>query len=267
MELEICVDSVESAIAAANGGAERIELCSALSEGGITPSAGLIAAARAAVSIQLFVIIRPRGGNFVYSDHELDVMRNDIVEVKARGVDGVVLGVLTNDDTVDQARTRELIALARPLQITFHRAFDVCRDIDRALEDVIACGADRLLTSGGKADAVKGMNTIASLQRKAGNRIRIMAGGGIRIANVRHVALRTGIREVHTSLSTKVKSTAYDGGAEINTLNSGFARFLVQATDVRAFISEIQQFHRSGSAVPGPMDRSLSVGWSFEPCR
>ena len=235
MELEICVDSVESAIAAASGGAERIELCSALSEGGITPSAGLISAARAAVNIQLFVIVRPRGGNFVYSEHELDVMRRDILEAKARGVDGVVLGVLTSEDIVDRTRTAELIQLARPLQVTFHRAFDVCKDANRALEDVIACGADRLLTSGGKTDAVKGMQTIANLQQKAGQRIRIMAGGGIRISNVRNVALRTGIREVHTSLSTQVRSTAYDGGAEGDTLHGSFTRFLLREHDVRAF--------------------------------
>ena len=235
MELEICLDSVESAVAAANGGAERIELCSALSEGGITPSAGLICAVRAAVNIRLFVIIRPRGGNFVYSDHELDVMRRDISEVKARGVDGVVLGVLTRQDDVDIFRTRELIEYARPLQVTFHRAFDVCKDMDAALEDVIACGADRLLTSGGKTDAVKGMNTIAALQKKAGDRIRIMAGGGVRISNVRNLALRTGIREIHTSLSTPVRSAAYDGGAEVNALHGGFTRFLVREDEVRAF--------------------------------
>jgi copper homeostasis protein len=239
MELEICVDSVESAIAAASGGAERIELCSALSEGGITPSAGLISLVRAAVNIQLFIIVRPRGGNFVYSDHELDVMRKDIIEAKTRGVDGVVLGVLNSDDTVDTARTKELIALARPLQVTFHRAFDVCVDMNRALEDVIDSGADRLLTSGGKTDAVKGVNTIAALQQRAGNRIRIMAGGGIRIKNVRDVALRTGIREVHTSLSTQVRSTAYDGGAEVNALHGSFTRFLVRETDVRAFKSAL----------------------------
>lgn len=239
MELEICVDSVESAIAAARGGAERIELCSALSEGGITPSGGLIRAVRAAVDIQVFIIVRPRGGNFVYSERELDVMRSDICDAKARRVDGVVVGVLTNENTVDRERTTELIRLARPLQVTFHRAFDVCRDMDRALEDVIACGADRLLTSGGKADAVKGLNTIAALQRKAGDRIRIMAGGGIRLANVRHVAVSTGIREIHTSLSTQVRSAAVDAGAEFSSMHGGFTRFVVREPDVRAFKSAL----------------------------
>jgi copper homeostasis protein len=239
MELEICVDSVESAVAAAKGGAERVELCSALSEGGITPSAGLISTVRAAVGIQLFVIIRPRGGNFAYSDHELDVMRMDIREASARGVDGIVLGILTPEDAVDISRTRELIELARPLPVTFHRAFDVCKDMERALEDVIACGADRLLTSGGRSDAVKGMNTLAVLHQRAGDRIRIMAGGGIRLSNLRSVALRTGIREFHTSLSTQVRSTAYDGGAEVNALHGGFTQFLVREHDVRAFKSAL----------------------------
>jgi copper homeostasis protein len=235
MDLEICIDSVESAIAAATGGAERIELCSALSEGGVTPSAGLIHAVRSAVTIQLFVIIRPRGGNFVYSDLDLDVMRNDILETKARGAEGVVLGVLTRNDAIDIVRTRELIELARPLQVTFHRAFDVCKDKDRAFEDVIACGADRLLTSGGKADAVKGMSAIARLQQRAANRIRIMAGGGLRVSNVRDVVVHTGIREVHTSLSANAKSAAFDGGAEIHALHSGFTPFVLSEVDVRAF--------------------------------
>jgi len=241
MELEICVDSVESAIAAAGGGADRIELCGALSEGGITPSTGLIRAVREAAGIQVYVIIRPRGGNFVYSDRELDVMRRDIAAVKTQGVDGVVLGVLKPDNTVDRERTSELIELARPLQVTFHRAFDACANLTEALEDVIACGADRLLTSGGRPEAAKALKTIADLEQQAGKRIRIMAGGGIRIGNVRTIALRTGINEVHTSLSTTVKSTAYDGGADGKDLHGGFTRFVVRRDDVRKFKSALRE--------------------------
>jgi copper homeostasis protein len=168
-------------------------------------------------------------------------MRRDIVAAKAQRVDGVVLGVLAPDNTVDQARTRELVELARPMHVTFHRAFDACRDLGEALEGVIACNADRLLTSGGRPAAAKALKTIAALERQAGSRIHIMAGGGIRIGNVRTVALRTGIREVHTSLSTTVKSTAYDGGADGSELNGGFTRFVVTEDDVRAFKSVLRE--------------------------
>jgi len=239
MNLEICVDSVESAIAAAKGGAKRIELCSALSEGGITPSAGLVSAVRAAVNIDVFVIIRPRGGDFVYSSHELDVMHQDILDAKTRKVDGVVMGVLTRAGTVDVALMRDLIKAARPLQVTFHRAFDVSKNLDRALEDVIACGADRILTSGGKPDAMRGAAKIAQLQKKAANRIEIMAGGGIRASNVRTVALKTGVREVHTSLSKEVEAKPSDGGAERGTRLNGHKSFRVLEHDVRAFKSAL----------------------------
>jgi copper homeostasis protein len=240
MNLEVCVDSVESAVAAAKGGAERVELCSALSEGGITPSSGLIGAVRQAVGIQVFVIVRPRGGDFVYSEAELQVMRRDISAAKAQGVDGVVLGVLRKDLTVDRQRTRELVELGRPMHITFHRAFDLCKDPAGALEDVIACGVDRLLTAGGPADAMKGLHTIANLQHQGGDRIRIMAGGGVRIGNVRSIALRTGVREVHSSLCTTVKDAACGGGADGNKLPGETARFVVRESDVRAFRSALQ---------------------------
>jgi copper homeostasis protein len=149
-----------------------------------------------------------------------------------------VLGVLTRDGAVDLERTRKLVELARPLQVTFHRAFDVCKDLDRALEDVIATGADRLLTSGGKADALKGVAGIARLRKRAGDRIGIMAGGAIRASNVRNLAIRTGIREVHTSLGANVKSS--NGRAKPGTRQDGSKRLLVLERDVRAFKSALE---------------------------
>jgi len=239
MDLEVCVDSVESAIASEKGGATRIELCSALSEGGITPSAALISAVRASLSIQQFVIIRPRGGNFVYSSCELEIMRDDILEAKSRRVDGVVLGVLTDTNSIDVARMRDLVAVARPLQVTFHKAFDACEDLDRALEDVICCGVDRILTSGGQPDAIRGAATIARLQKKAGNRIKIMAGGGIRASNLRAIALQTGVREVHSSLSQNTASQSPDQG-----VGNGPQPYRVLEEDVRAFRSALDDIAR-----------------------
>jgi copper homeostasis protein len=230
MNVEICIDSVESAIAAARGGAKRVELCSALSEGGITPSAGLISAVRAAIEIEVFVIIRPRGGDFVYSDSEIEVMARDIEEAKQRKVDGVVLGVLTPDGDVDVERTRKLIELARPLGVTFHRAFDVCNDLSRGLEDVISAGADRILSSGGAPDAMRGIDRLAQLQKEARGRISIMAGGGIRPANVRALTLKTGVGEVHSSLSRSI-----DESAEMGSGKNERRAYLVLEEDVRAF--------------------------------
>lgn len=230
MNVEICIDSVESAIAAARGGAKRVELCSALSEGGITPSAGLISAVRGAVDIQVFVIIRPRDGDFVYSDAEMDVMARDIAEAKTRGVDGVVLGILAANGDIDVERTRKLVELARPLGVTFHRAFDVCKDLSRGLEDVILTGADRILTSGGAADAMQGMDRLAQLQNDARGRISIMAGGGIRPTNVRALTLRTGVNEVHSSLSR-----SSDESAEMGSGQTGRRTYLVLEEDVRDF--------------------------------
>ncbi len=237
LEIEICVDSVESAIAADRGGAQRIELCSALSEGGITPSAGLIGAVRSAVSLDVFVIIRPRGGDFVYSEHQFGVMQQDIVTAKALGVHGVALGVLTADGRVDVARTRALVELARPLQVTFHRAFDLSLDLDRALEEVISTGASRLLTSGGERDAIQGKQQISRFCLAAKGRIGIVAGAGIRQSNVRQLVLSTGVLQVHTSLTSRTGSGVPNGNhrVRIGSGSSDLARYLVKEQDVRRF--------------------------------
>ncbi|HEY3705390.1 MAG TPA: copper homeostasis protein CutC [Terracidiphilus sp.] len=249
MKLEVCVDSVESSIAAARGGAERIELCSALSEDGITPSAGLIDIVRKCVEIDVFVIIRPRGGSFVYSEHELKVMRSDIAAARSWGVNGVVLGLLNEEGMIDRPHTTELIELARPMEVTFHRAFDASRNHAEALEDVIACGADRLLTAGGSSDAMNNLDSLAALQGQAGGRIRIMAGGGIRIGNVHEVAMLTGIGEVHTSLNSKAQNSAYDGGAGPGAVRDSGC-YVVQESDVQAFKAVLHEIGMRSSAKP-----------------
>ena len=199
--VEACVDSVESARAAERGGAGRLELCDALFDGGTTPSAGMIAACREAVTIPLFVIIRPRGGGFVYSASELDVMRRDIIAARGLGADGVVIGALRADGTVNTEHTRSLVSAAGELPVTFHRAFDFVPDLRAALETLIGAGVRRVLTSGGMATARAGIPALAALVKQAGERLVVMAGGSVREENVQEIVEHAGVREVHTRLT------------------------------------------------------------------
>jgi len=196
---EICIDSVAGARAALQAGAARVELCAALLEGGITPSLGMIrqAVAAAAGRLNVHVMIRPRGGDFLYDEDEFAVMRRDVLAAKEAGADGVVIGLLDADGGVDEKRSAELIAAARPLSVTFHRAFDVARDAEQSLDALIRLGADRLLTSGQEPSVLEGAPLIRRLIGRAGGRLVVMPGGDITPRNAARIAAETGAEEFH----------------------------------------------------------------------
>jgi copper homeostasis protein len=219
---ELCVTTIEAARAAESGGADRIELCSQLSVGGVTPSIDLMTQAIAALSIPVYVLIRPRTGNFVFSPAEFGQMKVQIQQAKAAGAAGVAVGVLLPNGRVDVERTRELVALAKPMKITFHRAFDETSDVAEALEDVIRTGVDCLLTSGGEPDVLAGAESIAKLRKLARGRLDVMAGGGLQLTSLVEVLRRTGVSHLHGSLSRRPGSHS-DGGPKHNghSLRSG----------------------------------------------
>ena len=198
--LEVAVDSLERAIAAERAGAHRLELCANLDVGGLTPGIELIRRVRSAVRIPIHVMLRPRPGDFVYSAAEFAEMKSSIKTIAAENIEGIVTGVLLPDGRVDVPRTRELVALASPMQVTFHRAFDHTQEFAAALENVILTGAHRILTSGGAADAQTGSAILRSLIHQAANRITILPGGGLHPRNIAEVARVTGARELHTGL-------------------------------------------------------------------
>lgn len=243
MVLEICVDSVESARSAQSGGAQRVELCSDLLEGGITPSVGLIGAVRESLAVPVFVMIRPRAGDFFYSAEEFNVMKRDIGAAKSAGADGVVLGVLLRNGEVDVERTRALVDLARPMGVTFHRAIDWAQRMEEALEHVISTGADRVLTSGGMPTAGQGIETIARLVAAGEDRISVMVCGNIRRENIGEIAKRTNASEFHASLRRKIKSPMTYRNHGLSLCDDGideFARYVVAAEDVRALGAAMQ---------------------------
>ncbi|BCU79104.1 copper homeostasis protein CutC [Luteolibacter sp. LG18] len=206
MKLEICIDSVESAVAAERAGAIRVELCAGLMEGGITPSAGMIRAVRQRVSLGLMVIIRPRGGDFLYDDTEMEVMLEDIAVARKLGVDGIVIGALLADGRVDEEKIRTLIEAAGPLQVTFHRAFDVSRDPFESLDALASLGVHRILTSGQEASVLEGADLIRGLVKAAGERLVILPGGGITPRNIAKIAALTEASEFHLSCRRTVDS-------------------------------------------------------------
>jgi copper homeostasis protein len=211
--LEICVDSVDHAEAAERSGAQRIELCSDLSSGGITPSAGLMQTARRHVKVPIHILIRPRAGDFCYSDREFETMRDDIRAAKQVGMDGLVLGILHENTRVDVERTKMLVEFAHPLPVTFHRAFDLAKNATAALEEVIQTGASRILTSGGEPRATDALLILTHLVQAAKNRILIMPCGGINSANILRIVRATSAREIHSSVGiSRLRSTSNGNG-------------------------------------------------------
>jgi copper homeostasis protein len=208
VSLEVCANSVTSALAAQDGGAVRVELCENLYEGGTTPSFGEISIARKLLHIKLYVLIRPRGGDFLYSDVEFEIMIEDVRYCIESGCDGIVIGILHPDGTIDKDRCKKLVELAKPhgVGVTFHRAFDMSADLFQSLEDIIETGCERILTSGGRTSAMEGSGTISRLIKKAAGRIIIMPGCGISETNVADLVHYTGAKEIHASARTRAQS-------------------------------------------------------------
>ena len=244
IRLEVCVDSMASALAAQEGGAHRIELCDSLLEGGLTPSFGTITLARAHLTIDINVMIRPRGGDFLYSDLEMEVMQHDIILAKELGANGVVFGILTADGAIDKARTKSLVDLARPLSVTVHRAFDMVADPIRALDDLIALRVDRVLTSGLELTAQAGVATIAALVKQAAGRIIVMPGSGITEHNIASIQQQTGASELHMSGRSPQESAMRYRNPRIslggNTQAPEYTHQITSAARIRASLVALQ---------------------------
>ncbi len=205
--MEVCVDSVQSAQNAEVGGASRVELCANLVEGGTTPTVGMLRVVKEQVRIPVFVMVRPRGGDFVYSDDELKIMKEDVRELKASHADGFVFGILTPDGEVDKERCKEIADLCRPLPITFHRAFDMVRDPYSSLSVLISLGFNRVLTSGQDSSALEGLPLIRKLIEQAQGRVTVVPGGGITVRNLERILRGSGAEEFHCSARSSLEST------------------------------------------------------------
>lgn len=207
-KIEIACFTLESVLIAEQAGADRVELCDNLSLGGTTPDIAIVREARSRLTTDLYVMIRPRGGDFYYSDTEREQMRTDILQMKALGVDGFVFGILDQDNQVDVKANTELVQLASPLPCTFHRAFDEIPDLELAIDDLVSCGFSTILTSGGQPNVDEGERTLMELVAYAGKRITIMPGGGLRSTNIYRIATRTNATFYHSSAITDASGIA-----------------------------------------------------------
>lgn len=240
--LEIIAFCIEACHVAAAAGADRIELCDNPGEGGTTPSAGMIRAAVASTPIPVFPIIRPRGGDFLYSVLEFRIMMDDVALSRDAGCQGVVLGLLRPDGQVDVERTAQLVERAGPLDVTFHRAFDRVPDPVRSLEDVIDAGCRRILTSGGRPTAEAGIDRLADLQRRSRGRILIMPGSGIRADNIARIAESTGVTELHSSAASRSHSRMRYTNPH---MQEALSHVMPEADGVRAMRDALQSLERS----------------------
>ena len=202
MICEVVVYNIESALRAQEGGADRIELCDNSAEGGTTPSFAMIEQVRQNISMDVYVMLRPRGGDFCYNNYEFHIMKRDLSQCQRLSVDGLVFGILNPNGTIDKKRCAELIKTTRPLKVTCHRAFDMTRDPFEAMEDCIEIGFDRILTSGRRTKAMEGSDLIAELVKKASGRIAIMAGSGVNVETVSEIVKRTAVKEIHFSAAS-----------------------------------------------------------------
>jgi len=234
--LEVAVFNIESVLLAAKAGADRIELCENPYDGGTTPSYGTLKKVREKINIPVFPIVRARGGDFLYSDEEFEVMKKDVALIKDLGFEGVVIGLLKKDGTIDILRTTKLVEIAYPLEVTFHRAFDVSTDLSKSLEDVITTGAKRILTSGGEPSALKGAESLAKLVRQSAGRIIILAAGSIKGSNAREIVEKTGVQEVHAGLRTVISGRMKQSNKNISPGVTGMdesQRFVVLEENVK----------------------------------
>lgn len=233
MTCEVVIYNIESALKAQEGGADRIELCDNPAEGGTTPSPGTIEVVRQNVTMDVYVMIRPRGGDFCYSRYEFHAMKRDIFQFQKLGVDGFVFGILSPDGSMDKVRCKELVDKARPLRCTCHRAFDMTRDPFEALDDCIDVGFERILTAGQRSKAIEGVDLIKRLVESAGDRIKIMPGSGVNERTVKEIVFKTGAKEIHFSATSQRESSMVFRNQAIAAMGEeGSTEFSLRTVDV-----------------------------------